>query len=305
MRQPDHERHLERQPEREPEAREGVLHLSDQVVEQRTLLGAVERRRADGAEEQSGRPGDRHQARRADDRRPEDEPPVTAPAERGQPGEQPEPDAEGVAVADPRLDAVEAHPEELDREVDQHQHGQRLRVARGRPAQLADGERDQPGDGRPVAEPLRVGERLGHGVARRALGQPARRAADRPPRAEQAEDVAEQQREERDADPEADVDRGRGQVVLLAVRPRQAGVDGHREHEHAERAQQHLHDEREAEERPLARAVEHRALPAGRQREEGDDEHGRRRHGEPEDRDRQVGAADDAVSDQPHGQRSL
>ena len=73
----------------------------------------------------------------------------------------------------------------------------------GRPAQLADREAEDARRRRPAAERAR-GTSSGSGRRRRdALATPAGRAPDRAPRAEQPEDVAEQQRHERDADPEA------------------------------------------------------------------------------------------------------
>ena len=56
-----------------------------------------------------------------------------------------------------------------------------------------------------------------------------------------------QQREDRDADPEADVDRGRREVLALRVGAEEPGVDGEEEHEDAERAEHDLERARERE----------------------------------------------------------
>ena len=111
-------------------------------------------------------------------------------------------------------------------------------LGRARPAQLADREAEQHrGGGEPA-------EALGVGAAARAA-RPRRRSAWPPSRSprpiarhglQQREDVAEQQREERHADPEADVDRGRREVLALRVRAEQAGVGGDEEDDDAEQA---------------------------------------------------------------------
>ena len=158
---------------------------------------------------------------------------------------------------------------------------------------------------RPVAEALGVGQRLGHAAPREPRARPAGGAAERAPWAQQPEDVAEEQRDERDADPEADVDRGRREVVLLDVRAGEPGVHGDREGADADGAEQDLHDERHARQRPLGHRLQPRARPAGRQRQERDHQDGGRGGGEQLLGDREVGAADDPVRDDPHEAVSL
>ena len=124
--------------------------------------------------------------------------------------------------------------------VDQHQHAERAGLAALGPAQLADHEREDARRRRPVTQPVGVGQRLRRPAAGEPPRRPGDRAADRAPRAQQPEHVAQQQRGERHADPEADVDRRRGEVVLLGVGAGEAGVGGDRERRHAERAEHDL-----------------------------------------------------------------
>ena len=90
------------------------------------------------ADEQQRR-GARHrvEADRADARRAGVEHAVAAD-QRREPGEEREVGAERVGVARPRLDAVEAHPDERHHEVAEPQDRERLRLAAARPAELAD-----------------------------------------------------------------------------------------------------------------------------------------------------------------------
>jgi hypothetical protein len=224
-----------------------------------------------------------------------------APGERRERREQPEVDAERVGVAAPRLDAVEAHPDEHHDDVGEHEDRQRPRLARRRPAQLADAEPDDPDRRRPAPQPGRVGERLGQLVAAEAARQPAGAAADRAPRAEQAPDVAEQQGRARHADPEHDVDRGRREVVALVVGAGEPRVDGDDEREQAQRAEDGVDAGGEREQPPLAPLLQPRRRPQRGQRDEGDDEDARRRRPEHRFGDRQVGASDDAVGEDEHG----
>ena len=261
-------------------------------------LGAVEARRADPDHEQRDRAGARREPRGAGDRRAQHERPVHAAAERREHREQPEPDAERVAAPRPRLDAVDALAGELHEDVDQHQHGERPGLAAGRPAQLADHEREDPRRGGPVAEALGVREHL---ALREAVRDPARRAADRPPRVEQPEPVAEHQRQERHADPEADVDRRRREVVLLGVRAGEARVDDDRRRSATPIAPHTISTASgRRNSAPLAHRLQPRPRPARGQREEGDDEHGRGGRAEQRLGDREVGPADDAMGDDEH-----
>ena len=109
---------------------------------------------------------------------------------------------------------------------------------------------------RPAAagkRPSRSGYSSGSGSASRAT-----RAATQPvPRPiarhglTQREDVSEEERDERDADPEADVDRRRREVLALGARAGDARVGDDGEDEDAERAEQDLHGARQREQRPL------------------------------------------------------
>ena len=168
-------RQLEPEAERGAPAHERLLQVADGVVEQRPLAGAVERRRADRHQQQ--RPSSRTAMCRAcaDTTGGRRTTHPSRPPEGREPGEQAEPDAERVTPARPRLDAVQAHPHELDREVDEHEHRERLRILRLRPAQLADREREDPGGCGPVAEPLGIRQRLRQRVTRDLARDPAGR----------------------------------------------------------------------------------------------------------------------------------
>ena len=135
--------------------------------------------------------------------------------------EQVEVDRERLAAPRPGLDAPHRLGGERDDRVADDRRDQRRRRV-GPPAdQLDPGEHQQPERGGPAAEPLRVG------TARRraAADERARRAADRPPRVEGAEDVSEQDRQDDEADPEGDHDEGRREVVGGRVGPDVAGHD--------------------------------------------------------------------------------
>ena len=299
---------LERRALARAQAPEEVLEVRRHVVEQRTRAGPVERRDADRHEQQRRRPRHGVEADRAGARQAGEQHPVAA-HERREAREQREVGAERVGVARPRLDAVEAHPHERGHEVAEPEQRQRHRLAPAGPAQLADAEEHDPGGGRPAPEPLGVGQRLRRVARGGARHHPPDRATDRAPRAEQAEDVAEQQRDARHADPERHEDRVGGEVVLHGVRPRQAGVDDGGERSHPDDPEHDVDHDRQPHQPPLARLLQPRRRPQRGQRHERQHEHERRGGREERLGDRQVGPADQAMGEdgcgEQHAVRSL
>ena len=173
--------------------------------------------------------------------------------ERRERGEEAEVDAERVGVAGPRLDAVEAHPDEHHDDVDEHDARRAAPGSRAVPQHSS----QMPKPAIPTAagqRPSRAGYASGSGgVAATRPVQPAGGAADRAPRADQPPDVAEEQRRERDADPERDVDHPRREVVALGRRcPRAPRRRSRRARSTPERAEHDVGGEREPDRPPLA-----------------------------------------------------
>ena len=307
----DRERDLQRGLGVEAEVQEAVLELDAQAVRprpQRPLREAVERRRADHRAQQRDRARHRVQPRRPAQERPPAQL-AALPVQWGQPREEAEVDPERVAEARPRLGAIDAHADDLRRRVGQDHHRQGARVGLVRVRQLDPRERQDPERRRPAPEPVRIRDRVRPGAD--ALHQPAGAAADRQPRIERAEDVAEDEAQDRDADPEQDVDHRRGEIAERVLHARQAAVDGEAEQNHSERAEQHVHDHRQGNHTPpggllleascgpqhplLAHVLEPRPGPQHRKPDERDHEDERRAPGEQPARDRQVLLADKAV----------
>src|SRR3954453_13129479 len=124
---------------------------------------------------------------------------------------------------------------------------------------------------------------------------PADRASGGAPGTERAEQIAEQDAEEREAEPGGDEDEGEGVGAVRRLGPAQAGVDGATEQQDPDHPVERLgrppeEDPREA--LPAQRApgvpLEARLAPADRERVEGADEDDRRPPGEKPGRDRQV-----------------
>ena len=164
-----------------------------------------------------------------------------------------------------------------------------LAPARG---ELDPGEDQQPRRGGPAPEPLRVRPQ----AARR------QQAADRPPRAERAEDVAEQHAREHEPDPERDQDERGREVVERGPAAQEAGQHDHDEQRDAEQPAQPVDGARAQQRAPMPRqrapgqlALHPRLGPQRRQRDEGEHEHRARRPREQLRRDRQVAALDEPV----------
>ena len=142
--------------------------------------------------------------------------------------EEAEQDGEGLAVADPHLAAEGRHPEERDVGVEGDRERERAWARRVRVRELERGEGEEERRRRPAPRLLRVlGERTR--LRARALAYPDVRVGQRPPRTEGPPDVPEEHREERDTEPEDDVDPRRREVP---ERIRVADGGGC-EHEHA------------------------------------------------------------------------
>ena len=127
--------------------------------------------------------------------------------------------------------------------------------------------------------------------------------ADRPPRVEGPEDVAEDHAEQREAEPGGDEEEGEGEVAVGRFGALQAGVDRDAEQEDADRAAEDLRRQAEqgprepGPERAPAFLLEAGLAPGRREREEGDDQDDRRPPGEQPGGDRQVLARDQRVGE--------
>ena len=168
-----------------------------------------------------------------------------------------------------------------------------------------EGEQRQ-GGGIP-AEPLRVVE---HRLRRtsRALDDPDGGVRDRTPRAEHAPHVAERRGEERQAEPEDDVDERRREVEELDRGAEERRQE--REHEEpdrdrlqdgAEHARQEHRLEQPGKGLPARVPLEERPPPERAEQDERDDEDDRRRGVEERSGNREVSDAPDSVGEHPHG----
>ena len=182
-------------------------------------------------------------------------------------------------------------PTQLDRRVEQREHGQRARVVAVDVDELDPGEDEDP-DGRgPAPEPRRVGDRLRAGGRRaHAPGDPRRR---RGPVARHGLKAAKTSPKKtlRNGTPtqKQHVDRGRREVGGRRLRAGQAGAHDGDEDRDADRAAQHLERQRARAGRGRSRALlEPRLGPQDGERDERDDEHDGGAPGEQPARDRQV-----------------
>ena len=286
----------------EAEAAEEVLEVREDVVEQRPLARAVEGGDAEAGDDHRGgavRPVD---PPGADDGRPGVERAAVA-GDRRERGEEAEVDAERVGVAGPRLDAVEAHPDEHHDEVDEHDDRDR-RAARARCPSRARRCRSRRPRAPPASGPAAPGRRAARAGRSRGAIEPAGGAADRAPRADQPPDVAQEQADERHADPQRDVDHRRREVVAARRRvpasPAYA-VTRNTRTPSAPRTTSAAsgNGSRRRSRHSCSRGRDHSAG----EREERQHQHRCRRGAEHRLRDRQVGATDDAVGEDDHGAR--
>ena len=215
--------------------------------------------------------------------------------------EQSEIDGEGLPALEPGPTAVGEHPEPGDRAVDQDGEGQRPRVGRI-PVGKLEGREGEEQDGRgPAAEAGRVGKRRFPAHAG-ALGRPGGGIRGGAPGAEHRPDVAEEDTERRQPEPEDHEDEARRDVLVGRRVPDRTGDDD----EHEERERDRARDDakrptaKDALERgrkrpPGARPSEQWALPERPQRDEREDEDERGAVVEEPERDRQVPDPAEAV----------
>ena len=197
--------------------------------------------------------------------------------ERRDPRDVREQDREALAALRPGLAAEGEHAEERDVRVERDRERERPRVRRVRVAELERDEGEERHRSRVAPEALRV-----HGQRARLTPQPLphpdERVCERPPGAERPPHVAEEQREQREPEPEDDVDPGRSEVL-----ERLRGADeGGREHDHEEHDGDRLHDDPHRPEHEPAEArseraaggspLELRCLPERPESDERDDE---------------------------------
>ncbi len=173
--------------------------------------------------------------------------------------------------------------------------------ARLAPDELEEDKGDEAGDGGPAAEPLRIPQRRRLLLADEQREAGGDRVGDRPPRVESAEDVAEEEAEHDDAEPEGDEDERHREVPIGRIDAVDPGPEDDGEQDDAgepgddlRRAPEDRGAEAVAEPLPVV-VLEADRPPAQRQRDERDDQDDRGAPGEEPVGERQVGAADEAV----------
>ena len=188
-----------------------------------------------------------------------------------------EQDREALAPLRPALAPECDHAEERDVRVDRDRERERPRVRGIRVAQLERDEGEERHGAGVAPEALRIrGERAG--LTTGPLPHPDERVCERPPGAEGPPHVAEEEREQREPEPEDDVDPRWSEVL-----ERLGGADeGGREHDREEHDGDRLHDDphrpehEPTEARPERTAggspLELRCLPERPQSDERDDE---------------------------------
>ncbi len=281
-------------------------HVRYQVLPVARPAEAVEARRAEH---------DRHEQKRAagpvvagqpSERPAHDHSPV--PGRKGSDArEQREGDGEPLPVARPDIPAVDGHSGPGPVRVQRDRDRERARVVRLHLRELERHEREERSGGRvppPLPGPLEHRTRL----ASSELEEPDDRVGDGPPGAERRPDVPEQDREERDAEPEDDVDERRREVEERDPRPEERGSKGEEVDPDGERTEHASHRQRKEDpaERMRKRASAHMGLeqrpPPEREQEDerdGEDEGGP--DVEIHRGNRQVADDPDPVGEQPHG----
>ncbi len=276
--------HLRRRVEPD-EPVQGAREVDRQVLPEPALAETVERDGPDHHRDEQDGPGHGLQARQPGQRRPQADHALARLPHR-QAREQVEVDRERLAVAGPRLGPEQRLRRQGVDGVGDRRGGQLLRGLAPARDQLDPGEAEQRERGRVTAPALGI---------RADAGQPYR-----PPRAERAEQVAEQRAGEHEPDPEVDQDERRREVVERRAPAGVAGRDHHAEQRDPDRAAGDLH-RRAAEHAPEPgqRApwglLQARTGPQHREPGERGDEHDRRRPPEQPLRDRQRRALDEAV----------
>src|SRR5262249_17898442 len=199
------------------------------------------------------------------------------------------------------------HTGERPVRVEGNRDRERPRVRRRRVREL---ERDEREEGRrrrvppPPPRPVEDRPRL----LPAELEHPHRSVRKRTPRAQGAPDVAEQHRQEWDAEPEDDVHERRREVQELGGRPEERGRQRDEEEPDRDQLQDAPHRSREEEPAETLRnratagmRLEPRPLPEKAEEDERDDEDGRRGREEERLGNRQVADAADPVSQVDHG----
>ncbi len=100
--------------------------------------------------------------------------------------------------------------------------------------------REQPDGSRPASQRLGIGE-MGGALAGNCGKCPADRPADRPPRIEGPENISEDHTEQREAEPNGDVDEGRCKVPIWCFGAVETGIDRECKQEDPDRAKENLH----------------------------------------------------------------
>ena len=249
--------------------------LAEQVLPGTRATEAVEARRSEEHRDEEQRaanavvtcePGER----------PADDDRSVSHRERSDPREEPEGDGEALAVPRPRVAAVHRHPRERPVRVERDRDPERARISGPRMCELERDEREQGRRGRvpaPRPRPLEHGSRLSPS----AFDRPHRRVGERAPRAQHAPHVSEQDRQERDPQPEDHVhERGR-EVEELDRRSEERRRERQTEQEHGERTEDDAHRSREDETRepggqlsPARMRLEQRPAPEIEEKDERD-----------------------------------
>ena len=218
--------------------------LRDVLVEAR-LGHAVVREAADHHRHDHRRAGQRLTAAAGADSGARSTIVVALAPEHRHPREQVEVHREALAPLDPRVDAVDRHRDQRHDGVAERHDRDLLRRAGLAHGQLERREADQHDRRGPAPEPLRVGPPRVRNATR----------ADRPPRVEGGEDVAEDHRQRHEADPERDEHDHRRDVGARALLAREPRVDDEHEDRDADRAAHDLDGARRQEPQPRDHAA--------------------------------------------------
>ena len=169
----------------------------------------------------------------------------------GQARQEVEVDSEPVCARSPLLDPEQHHPHEHHYEVARRERGERRRNVTVEVDQLKPPETDQASNGGPHPKPGGVAQ---GGSSKRAGGDPSssptQETSRRSPRAEHTENVAEQHTQQRETDPEDDVDERDREVRVRYLRTREAAVEHQREQRHPDHVQQRLKTHRQSKGTP-------------------------------------------------------
>ena len=212
-------------------------------------------------------------------------------------GEQVECDSERVTALAPAIDAEEGHADELHERVTGREQRERRWIVAVDEHKLEPGEAEDPDHGRPTSEPVGVGEWLAdQSAGSGAPAGPGDPARDRSPWIEWPEHVAQECAQDRDRDPEQDVDHRRGQIAGRDLAADDPAVDRQREQGHGDHATDRVEVGGQAEQPTPRRGVlQARCGPQPAEADEGDDQHRTRGPGEQPRRERQVGPSHEAV----------